>query len=132
MKIYGVISKDSEFLQRQTDLLHIDAVAGAAKNQTGLHRFGKSLGLERDLLLILAGEVDEMVILRANKKWNSRFVEAPTLAIPFLDGVQSAFAGKIKHEKDCNGIIADEWQHINELALATKIPDGERDLRIAN
>jgi hypothetical protein len=29
-----------------TYLLHIDAVTGAAKYQTSLHRFGKSLGLQ--------------------------------------------------------------------------------------
>lgn len=132
LKICDVVRYNCETFRARTDLLHVDAVAGAAEYQTCLHRLGKAFGLERDFFLVLAREVDEMVVLGTNKERNGCFVETPALAIPFLDGVQSAFAGEIKHKEDRNGVIADEWQHIDELALATKIPDGECDLRVAN
>lgn len=81
-----------------TDLLHIDAVTSAAEDQAGLHRLCESFGLEGDLLLVFAREIDKVIILGSNKEWDGCLVEAPTLAVPFFDGVQSALSGEIEHE----------------------------------
>lgn len=130
------------------DLLDIDAVAGAAEYQACFHRLSKPFGLpivstlgegfsvsaylNGYLLLILAREVNEMVILCSNEERNGRLVESPALAVPFLDRVQSALPGEIKHEQDSNGVVAHQWKHVHELSLTAKVPNREGDLRIAD
>lgn len=49
-----------------SDLLNIDAVAGAAEDQAGFHSPRKPFGLYRNLLLVLAREIDKMIIFCAN------------------------------------------------------------------
>ncbi len=73
-----------------------------------------------------------MVILRPNQKWNGSLVEASPLPVPLLDGIERALSRQVEHEQNSDGIIADEWEHIYELALSAKIPDGEGDLGIPN
>jgi hypothetical protein len=73
-----------------------------------------------------------MIILGANQERNSCLIEAPALAIPFLNGIQGTLAGKIEHEQNGHGVVANERQHVDELALATQIPDGKGNLSIAN
>ena len=51
-----------------------------------------------NLFLVFSRKVDEMVVLRADQEWDSGFVEATTLPIPFLDTVQGALPREIKHE----------------------------------
>lgn len=79
-------------------------MTSTAKDETGLHRPRKALGLFnvshdasislptytyliRDLFLFLSGEVDKMIVLCADQEWNSRLVEAASLSVPFLDRV---------------------------------------------
>lgn len=106
------------------NLLHIDAVACAAEDQAGAHGFGKSSGLPccqhcchctkrgkvyliAYLLLIFSGEIDKMVIFRANQERNCRLVEAPSLPVPFFDTVQGGFTCEVEHEEDGNGVVTD-------------------------
>lgn len=49
-----------------------------------------------------------MIILCADQEWNSGLIEPSTLSVPFLDAVEGTLPGQIKHEQNCNGIIADE------------------------
>lgn len=71
-----------------------------------------------------------MVVFRPDQERDGSFVEAATLAIPFLDGVEGGFAGEVKHEKDGDGVVADEREHVDEFALAAEIPDGKGDFCI--
>ena len=71
-----------------------------------------------------------MVVLCADQDRNSRLVEATTLAVPLLDAVQSTFPRQVEHEQDGDSIVADERQHIHELALSAQIPDAEGNLRV--
>lgn len=73
-----------------------------------------------------------MVVLRTDEERNSRFVEATALPVPFLDGIQCAFAGKIKHEQYGHCVIANKGEHVDEFSLAAEIPDRECDFRIAD
>lgn len=73
-----------------------------------------------------------MIVLCAYEDGNGRLVESSPLAIPLLDAVQRALAGQVEHEQDGHGIVTHERQHIDELALAAKIPDAEGDLGIAD
>lgn len=80
------------------------------------------------LLLFLPREIDKVVVLCPHQKGDCRFVETAPLTVPLLDGVQRAFAGEVEHEENGNGIVADERQHVDELALASQIPYRECDL----
>ena len=113
-------------------LLHVDTVAGAAEDETGFHGLGESLCLIRDFLLLLSRKVDKVVVLCADQEGYRGLVKASSLAVPFLDGVEGALAGQIEHEQDGDGVVADERQHVDKLALATEIPDGEGDFRVPN
>jgi hypothetical protein len=88
--------------------------------------------LIRNLLLLFAWKVDKVVVLCADEEGNGRLVEAAPLAIPLLDGVEGALARQIKHEEDGDGVVADEGQHVDKLALAAEIPDGEGDFGVAD
>jgi hypothetical protein len=95
-------------------LLHVNAVAGAAEDQASLHRSRESLGLVRvstspsslflmtylirNLFLLLAWKIDEVVILCANQERDGGLVEASPLTVPFLNGVERALASQIEHE----------------------------------
>lgn len=114
------------------DLLHIDTVRSATKYQCGTHRLGESSSLVGYFLLLFAGEIDEVVILGAHEDWNSGLVEASTLPIPFLNAVKGALASEVKHEQDGNRIVANQGKHVDELALATQVPDAEGDLGVAD
>lgn len=120
--------------------LDIDAMARATEYQAGSHRFRKPSGLEpisarqlhdlsrntdlvRDLFLVLSWKVHEMVVFRPDEERNSRLVETSPLPIPFLDRVQSTLASEVEHEQDGNGVVADQWQHIDEFPLPAEIPD---------
>lgn len=106
---------------KKTHLLNIYAVAGATEDQRCSHCFGKTAGLGhllavktvgemplppqkhglyliRYLLLLFTRQIHEMVILGSDQNWDGRLVEAPSLAIPFLDAVQCALACQIEHE----------------------------------
>ena len=85
-----------------------------------------------DLLLILSGEVDEMIIFGANQERNGGFVEASSLPIPLFDAVECTLPCEIEHEENCNSIIADQRKHVDKFSLATQIPDGECDFSIAD
>lgn len=95
---------ESTILNADTNLLNVDTVAGAAKDQTGLHCLCESLCLGRmstrincartpstylktDLLLFFPWEIDKVVVLGSNKKGYCGLVEASALPVPFLDGV---------------------------------------------
>ena len=73
--------------------------------------------------MVFAGKVDKMIVFGADKERDSCLVEAPTLAVPFLDGVQCTLAGKVEHEQNGHGVVANEGQHVDKLALATEIPN---------
>lgn len=82
------------------------------------------------LLLLLPREIYKVVVLCPHQKGDCSFVETAPLTVPLLDGVQRAFAGEVEHEENGDSIIADERQHIDELALASEIPYREGDLRV--
>lgn len=88
--------------------------------------------LKRNLLLILAGKVDEMVILCPNQERNGRFVKPTALPVPLLDRIQCTLPCQVKHEKDSYSVVAYERKHVDELSLTTEIPDGEGNLCVAN
>lgn len=111
-------------------LLHIDAVAGAAKDQARLHGLCKAFRLQTNLLLLFLWEIDKVVVFCADEKRDCGLVEAPALAVPLLDGIEGALAGEVEHEEDCDGVVADEGQHVDEFALAAQIPYGEGDFGI--
>ena len=115
-----------------TYLLHINAVAGRAEDQACLHRFGKTLCLQRDLLLFLFREIDKVVVLGADQERDGGLVESTPLTIPLLDRVQCLFAGKIEHEKNSDGVVADQRKHVDKLALSAEIPNGECDLCVSD
>ena len=71
-----------------------------------------------------------MVILGADQERNSCLVESTALPVPFLDGIQCALAGEVKHKQNRNGVIAHKRKHIDEFALTAQIPDRESDLRV--
>ena len=73
-----------------------------------------------------------MVVLCADEDGDGRLVEAAALAVPLLDAVESALARQVEHEEDGDGVVADEWQHVDKLALAAEVPYGERDFCIAD
>ena len=83
------------------------------------------------LFLILSWKIDEMIVFGANQEGNSSLVEASTLSVPLLDAVERRLPRKVEHEEDGNSVITDERKHVDELALTTKIPDGEGDFGIA-
>ena len=64
-----------------------------------------------------------MVVLGADQERNGSLVETSALAVPFLDRIERALSGQVKHEEYGNGIVADEGEHVDEFALASKIPD---------
>ena len=88
--------------------------------------------LVRDLFLVFSRKIDEMVIFCAHEKGNGRLVEAPSLPVPFFDGVQSAFPSEIEHEEDSYGVVANQGKHVDELSLTTEIPNRKGDLGVAN
>lgn len=107
-------------------------MARAAKNKSSSHRLSKSLGLIRDLLLVLSRKVDEVVVFRTDQDGNRGLVEASSLAIPLLDAVERALARQVEHEQDCDGVVADQGEHIDEFPLTTQVPYAEGDLRVAD
>ena len=107
-------------------------MAGRTEDQACLHGFGESLRLQGDFFLLFLGEIDEVVIFRSYQERDGGLVEAAALTVPFLDGVECRFAGQVKHEEDGDGVVADQWQHVDEFALSTQIPDGESDLGVSN
>lgn len=115
-----------------TNLLHVDGVTRATKDETGLHSLCETFCLHADLLLLFLGEIDKVVVLCTDKERNGGLVETSPLAIPFFDGVESALTGKIEHEENGDCIVADQRQHIDKLALAAEVPDGECYFRISN
>lgn len=50
-------------------------------------------------------------------------VKSAGLPVPFFDAVECRLAREVKHEKDGHSVVTDEWQHGNEFALSTEIPD---------
>jgi len=112
--------------------------------------------LSSDLLLLVLREGAVRVVLCADEEGDRRLrthgqqvsvterrdstartrtthlVEAPRLAVPLLYRVERALARQVKHEEDGDGVVADERQHRDELALAAEIPDRERDLGVAD
>lgn len=86
----------------------------------------------RYLLLLFAREVDKVVVFCADQEWDGSLVEAASLSVPLLDGVQCAFSCQVEHEEYCNSIVADQGQHVDKFTLTTQIPDGEGDLRVPN
>lgn len=85
-----------------------------------------------NLLLLLLRKVNKMIILRAHQKRNSRLIEPPPLPIPLLDTIQRALPRQVKHEQYRHRIIAHQRQHIHKLALPAQVPDGERNLCVAD
>jgi hypothetical protein len=130
--------------------LNIDAVAGATEDQACSHSFGESTCLSQDqssisflhdmisshlcanFFLILPWKIDKVVVLGADEEGNGGLVETPALTIPLFDAVESAFPSQVKHEENCHCIITDEWQHVDEFALSTKVPYRKGDLSIPN
>lgn len=64
--------------------------------------------LDRYLLLILTGKVHKVIILGAHQEGDGCLIEATSLAIPLLNRIQCTLASEIKHEKNCNSVIADK------------------------
>ena len=114
------------------DLLHVDRVAGGAKNQWSLHGLAEPSSLFCDFVLFLSRERGVMVVLGADEEWNRGLVEPARLPVPLLDRVQRGFAREVEHEKDGNCVVADEWKHVDKLALTAQIPDAKRDFRVAD
>lgn len=73
-----------------------------------------------------------MIVLGPDQERYGGLVEASPLSVPFLDGVECAFPGEVEHKQDSDGIIADQWQHVDELSLPAKIPDGEGNFRVSD
>lgn len=73
-----------------------------------------------------------MVVFRADEKRDCRLVEAAPLPVPLLYGIECAFPREVEHEEDSDGVIANQREHVDKLALATKIPYREGDFRVAN
>jgi hypothetical protein len=71
-----------------------------------------------------------MIVLGTDQERDCSLVEAAPLAVPLFDRVQCALPGQVEHEEYGHGIVADQRQHVHELALATKIPDGEGDFGV--
>ena len=93
-----------------------------AKDETSSHSLRKPSSLIADLLLIFSGEVHEVVVFRADQERDSCLVETSPLSIPFFDTVECGFAGQVEHEEDGDGVVTDEGEHVDELALAAEIP----------
>lgn len=71
-----------------------------------------------------------MVILCANQERDSGLIEAPSLPVPFFDGVQGALPCQVKHEQYGDSIVAHQRQHVDEFSLTTQIPDREGNFRV--
>lgn len=71
-----------------------------------------------------------MIIFCADKKGDCSLVEASSLPIPLFDRVEGALPRKVEHEEDSYCIVAYKGQHVDELALASKIPDREGNLGV--
>ena len=112
-------------------LLYIDAMACAAENETRPHGLGKPACLVRDLFLLLAREVDEMVILCSDQKGNGSFVETSALSVPLLDRIECALSCQVEHEENGHGVVAYQGQHIDKFSLATQVPDREGDFCVS-
>lgn len=69
-------------------LLHIDTVTGTAEDEAGLHRLCEALRLQRDLFLLFPWKVDKVVVLGPYQEWDRGLVEASSLSVPLLDGVE--------------------------------------------
>ena len=87
-----------------------------------IREIARSTDLVRYFFLVFLGEIDKMIILRANKKWNSCLIEAAALSIPFFDRVESALPCEIKHKEDSHSVVADERKHVDKLPLSAKVP----------
>lgn len=90
--------------------------------------FGRDSYLIRYLLLLLAREVDKVVVLCADQKRDGSLVETASLSVPLLDGIQCAFSRQVEHEEYGNSIVANQRQHVHEFTLTTQIPNGKGDL----
>jgi hypothetical protein len=88
--------------------------------------------LSTDLFLIFSWEVDEVIVLCSDQEGYSGLVEAATLSVPLFDTVQRRLPRQVEHEENRYRIIADQWQHIDELPLPTQIPYRESDLSVPN
>lgn len=97
-------------------------MARTAKDKASSHRLREPSGLIADLLLIFSREVNEVIVFRADQERDGRLVEASSLSIPFFDTVECGFAGQVEHEEDGDGVVADEWKHVDEFALTAEIP----------
>jgi hypothetical protein len=75
--------------------------------------------LVRDLFLFFTRKVDKVIVLCADQEWYRCLVEATSLAVPLLDGVQCALPRQVEHEQYGHSIVANQGQHVYELALAT-------------
>lgn len=69
--------------------------------------------------MVLARKVHKVVILGANQEWDGSLIETTALAIPLLDRVEGALASEVEHEQNGHGVIANQGQHVDKLALAT-------------
>lgn len=133
LKIYTTRQQRvKEHRDSEHHLLNIDTVTCAAKDKTGAHGFCKPPCLVANLFLIFSGKVDEVVVLGANQEGNSCLVEAATLSVPLLYAVESRLPCEIEHEENGDGIVADQWKHVDELSLPTKIPYREGDLGVTD
>lgn len=83
------------------------------------------------LLLIFSGEIDKMIIFCADQERYGGLVETSSLPVPFLDAVEGGFAGEVEHEQNGHGVVADQWQHVDEFTLATQVPNRECDFGVA-
>jgi len=73
-----------------------------------------------------------MIVFGSDQERYRCLVEASSLTVPLLDGVERAFASQVEHEEDSHGVVAHQGKHVDKFSLPTKIPDGEGDLRVAD
>jgi hypothetical protein len=77
--------------------------------------------------LLLTRKVHKVIVLCADQERYRRLIESSSLAVPLLDGIECALPCQVEHEEYGHSIVTHQRQHVYELALATQIPDRERD-----
>ena len=92
----------------------------------------ETANLHRNFFLVFSGKVDKMVVFRPDQKRNRRLIEPPSLPVPFFDRVERALPRQVEHEEDGDGVVTDEWEHVDEFALTAEIPNGEGDFGVAD
>lgn len=118
LKVKGFRQDDLEYLHREISitqrslfchayLLNINAMTRTAEDQTSAHSLRKAPGLIADLLLILLGKVDKVIIFCPDQEWDRRLIEAAALSVPLFNAIQRRLSSQIKHKEDCDGVVAD-------------------------